>query len=80
MSHGTSPGVVTEVNEGNEELARSLFPSLPSVTSQAVGPSPFRSLEISNQAVQRTGASRLAHGQMERQWRLAPVADLCVRP
>ena len=29
-----------------------------------------------NQAVQRTGASRLARGQMERQWRLAPVADL----
>ena len=29
-----------------------------------------------NQAVQRTGVSRLARRPMERQWRLAPVADL----
>ena len=29
---------------------------------------------------QRTGASRLAHGQMERHRRLAPVADLAVSP
>ena len=31
-----------------------------------------------NQAVQRTAASRLARREMERQWRLALVADLCV--
>ena len=29
--------------------------------------------------VQRTGASRFAQRQIKRQWRLAPVADLCVR-
>jgi membrane protease YdiL (CAAX protease family) len=33
-----------------------------------------------NQAVQRTGASRFAQRQIERHRRLAPVADLCVRP
>jgi len=29
--------------------------------------------------VQRTGASRFAQRQIERQGRLAPVADLCIR-
>ena len=33
-----------------------------------------------NQAVQRTGASRFPQRQMERHRRLAPVADLVVRP
>ena len=33
-----------------------------------------------NQTVQRTGASRFAQRQIERHRRLAPVADLCVRP
>src|SRR6266540_653934 len=32
-----------------------------------------------NQTVQRTGASGFAQRQIERQGRLAPVADLCVR-
>ena len=32
-----------------------------------------------NQTLQRTGASRFAQRQIERQGRLAPVADLCVR-
>ena len=31
-----------------------------------------------NQTVQRIGASRFALRQIERQWRLAPIADLCV--
>jgi hypothetical protein len=31
---------------------------------------------LPNQPVQPTGASRFAQTQMERQWRLAPVADL----
>src|SRR6266542_2770958 len=35
---------------------------------------------IANQTVQRTGASRFAQRQIERHRRLAPVADLCVRP
>jgi hypothetical protein len=33
-----------------------------------------------NQTVQRTGASRFAQRQIERHRRLAPVADLRVRP
>ncbi len=32
----------------------------------------------SNQTVQRIGASRFTHRQIERQRRLAPIADLCV--
>jgi hypothetical protein len=31
---------------------------------------------LANQTVQRTGASRFAQGQIKRQRRLAPVADL----
>src|SRR5260370_11674636 len=34
---------------------------------------------VSNQTVQRTGASRFAQRQIQRHRRLAPVADLCVR-
>ena len=34
--------------------------------------------EVPNQTVQPTGASRLARRQIERRWRLAPVADFCV--
>jgi hypothetical protein len=39
----------------------------------------FRTARMSNQAVQRTGASRSAQTQIKRHRRLAPVADLIVR-
>src|SRR5437763_1639449 len=35
---------------------------------------------LANQTVQRTGASRVAQRQIQRHRRLAPVADLFVRP
>ena len=41
---------------------------------------PFAEHRTPNQTVQRTGASRFAQRQIERHRRLAPVADLCVRP
>ena len=46
----------------------------------AVGDTNMRHMNTTlNQTVQRTGASRFGLGQINRQRRLAPVADLCVR-
>ena len=39
---------------------------------------PAKTKQAANQTAQPTGASRLAQRQIERQRRLAPVADLCV--
>ena len=65
MKHCASAGLLTEVNEGNEELAGASFPSLASVASRAVGrflpcgapgsPRP----DISNQAVEATATRSL---------------------
>ena len=41
---------------------------------------PGRDAEVPNPAAQRAGASRFAQKQINYQRRLAPVADLCVRP
>jgi len=48
--------------------------------TELLSPCPLRSQRTHNQTVQRTGASRFAQRQIERHRRLAPVADLCVRP